>query len=70
MTKMIASIDFQIDKKGKTETTVHCRGGITTFSLPLRQATNKAMEMILEEFDSFKEKSTCSCGKVLLDCPQ
>ena len=68
MSKMLATIDFQIDGKGKTDTTVHCRGTITTFSLPLRQATNKAMEMILEEFDSLKEKSTCSCGKISLEC--
>lgn len=61
---MIAQIDLQIETSGKTNTTVHGRRGIKTFTLPLSQAIEKAREIIIEEFESFKGKSTCSCGNI------
>lgn len=70
MAKMIASIDLQIEESGKTMTTVHSRGGIKTFTLPLSQACNKAMSIIVEEFEAIKGKSTCCCGKNAVECAQ
>ncbi len=70
MAKMIATIDLQIEESGKTLTTVHGRGGIKTFTLPLSQACNKAMEIIIEEFESLKGKKTCCCGKNALECAE
>lgn len=70
MSKMIASIDLQIEESGKTSATVHCRGKIQTFTLPLSQACNKAMEIIADEFTSFKKKTTCCCGKNAVECAE
>lgn len=70
MGKMLASIDLQIEETGKTNATVHCRGKITTFALPLVQACNKAMEIITEEFESCKTKKSCWCGKNAVECTE
>lgn len=70
MKNLIATIDLQIEKSGKTSVTVHSSGTITTFSMPFKPACDKAMEIIAEDFLTFKEKSPCECDKIALQCVQ
>lgn len=70
MKNLIATIDLQIDRSGKTTATVHSSGTITTFALPFKQACEKAMDIIEDDFLIFKEKSPCECQKFALQCVQ